>query len=61
MTTETIRTEQFPVRLTKRDKALLRKLATQDARSMNDIVILALEKYASSQKVSVVKRGKKWV
>lgn len=58
--TET-RTEQFPVRLTKQTKALLEKLAVEDSRSQNDIVILAIKSYAHNKGVSVVKRGSKWV
>ena len=55
------RTEQFPVRLTKRSKALLQKLANNDDRSMNDIVILAIHAYAIANGVSVTKKAGKWI
>lgn len=60
---EKARTEQFPVRLTKRTKALLAKLAETDSRSMNDIVILSINEYARKHNVDVVKRSPKgrWV
>jgi len=61
MADDRTRTEQFPVRLTKKSKALLQKLANADDRSMNDIVILAINDYALVKGVSVIKRGKGWV
>jgi len=61
MADDRTRTEQFPVRLTKKSKALLQKLANADDRSMNDIVILAINDYALVKGVSVTKRGKGWV
>lgn len=63
MADESARTEQFPVRLTKKIKALLQKLAKEDERSMNDIVILAVSEYAGKRGVNVIKRTAKgkWV
>ena len=61
MSDEGLRTEQFPVRLTTRSKALLQKLADTDSRSMNDVVILAINEYAATRRISVVKKGKNWV
>lgn len=63
MADESARTEQFPVRLTKRIKALLQKLAKEDERSMNDIVILAVSEYAEKREVEVIRRTAKgkWV
>ena len=61
MADDRTRTEQFPVRLTKKSKALLQKLANADDRSMNDLVIRAINDYALVTGVSVINRGKGWV
>lgn len=53
MPDESMRTEQFPVRMSVKDKALLRKLAERDDRSMNDIVLLAVRDYAQAHDVTV--------
>lgn len=54
------RHKSFIARFTPKEKALLKKLAASEDRSMNDMLCIAMNYYAETKKISVEWTGGKY-